>query len=75
MSWFDTSTFSKYAKTALKQAQKNIDKVLDIKDEVDSLENKTGIYLFIYMFVCICNSISYLLPWINNEVVIFSNAL
>uniref|UniRef100_T2MEW5 TATA element modulatory factor n=1 Tax=Hydra vulgaris TaxID=6087 RepID=T2MEW5_HYDVU len=39
MSWFDTKTFSNYAKTALKQAQKNIDKVLDIKDEVvtDSL--------------------------------------
>ncbi|XP_065660213.1 TATA element modulatory factor isoform X2 [Hydra vulgaris] len=39
MSWFDAKTFSNYAKTALKQAQKNIDKVLDIKDEVvtDSL--------------------------------------
>ena len=34
MSWFDAKTFSKYAKTALKQAQKNIDKVLDIKDDV-----------------------------------------
>ncbi|XP_057311843.1 TATA element modulatory factor-like [Hydractinia symbiolongicarpus] len=36
MSWFDTSSFSKYskfAKTALKQAQQNIDKVLDINDD------------------------------------------
>ena len=36
MSWFDAGAltkYSSYAKTALKQAQKNIDKVLDIKDE------------------------------------------
>ena len=37
MSWFDTSSFSKYAKTALKQAQKNIDKVLDIKDSEEQI--------------------------------------
>lgn len=33
MSWFDATSFSKYAKSALKNAQKNIDKVLDIKDD------------------------------------------
>ena len=37
MSWFDTFSFSKYAKTALKQAQKNIDKVLDIKDSEEQI--------------------------------------
>ena len=34
MSWFDSS-FS-FAKTALSQAQKSIDKVLDIKDGPDA---------------------------------------
>ncbi|KAJ8664856.1 hypothetical protein QAD02_006518 [Eretmocerus hayati] len=33
MSWFDTSGFASLAKTALKEAQKTIDKALDIKDE------------------------------------------
>ena len=37
MSWFDTSSFSKYAKTALRQAQKNIDKVLDITDSEEQI--------------------------------------
>lgn len=36
MSWFDSS-FS-FAKTALSQAQKSIDKVLDIKDGQNSSE-------------------------------------
>lgn len=31
--WFETKNFSNYAKTALIQAQKKIDKVLDIKEE------------------------------------------
>jgi len=38
MSWFDPSALSKYssyAKTALKSAQKNIDKVLEISDETE----------------------------------------
>ena len=38
MSWFDSSSLSKYssyAKTALKTAQKNIDKVLEITDETE----------------------------------------
>ena len=42
MSWFDSNSLSKYslyAKTALKTAQKNIDKVLEISDE-----NGQGIY-------------------------------
>lgn len=34
MSWFDSS-FS-FAKTALSQAQKSIDKVLDIKEDHDT---------------------------------------
>lgn len=33
MSWFDTSGIASLAKTALKEAQKTIDKALDIKDE------------------------------------------
>lgn len=33
MSWFDTSNFASLAKTALTQAQKSIDKVLDIEEE------------------------------------------
>lgn len=41
MSWFnqfDPSGFASLAKTALKEAQKTIDKALDIKDEEDSDE-------------------------------------
>lgn len=33
MSWFDATGFASLAKTALKEAQKTIDKALDIKDE------------------------------------------
>ena len=33
MSWFETKSFSTYAKSALLQAQKKIDQVLDIKEE------------------------------------------
>lgn len=37
MSWFDTKSFASLAKTALKEAQKKIDKVLDIQeDEMES---------------------------------------
>ena len=39
MSWFNTSGFSNLAKSAISQAQKSIDKVLDIKDE-DTNERK-----------------------------------
>lgn len=39
MSWFDTSGFASLAKTALKEAQKTIDKALDIKDEPDRAKN------------------------------------
>lgn len=48
MSWFDTSSFSKYskyAKTALKQAQQNIDKVLDIKDDTIPNDDKSNTVL------------------------------
>lgn len=41
MSWFnqfDASGFASLAKTALKEAQKTIDKALDIKDEEDGNE-------------------------------------
>lgn len=37
MSWFDASSFTSYAKSALANAQKSIDKVLDI-DEVTAAE-------------------------------------
>ena len=33
MSWFDTKSFASLAKTALKEAQKKIDKVLDIQED------------------------------------------
>lgn len=33
MSWFDASSFASIAKTALKEAQKTIDKALDIRDD------------------------------------------
>lgn len=35
MNWFDTSGFTSLAKSALKEAQKTIDKALDIQDESD----------------------------------------
>lgn len=40
MSWFDTKSFASLAKTALKEAQKKIDKVLDIQE--DELEASTS---------------------------------
>lgn len=33
MSWFDTAGLASFAKTALKEAQKQIDKALDIQDD------------------------------------------
>lgn len=45
MSWFDTSSFSSFAKTALSQAQnlqKSIDKVLDIPDETGDTAAKSS---------------------------------
>ncbi|KAK3092062.1 hypothetical protein FSP39_024833 [Pinctada imbricata] len=50
MSWWDSSSFSSFASQALKNAQKKIDKVLDIKDsekadtEQESNEEDTGIF-------------------------------
>ncbi|XP_058175793.1 TATA element modulatory factor [Anopheles ziemanni] len=41
MNWFDTTGIANLAKTALKEAQKQIDKALDIKDDDDAIE--TGI--------------------------------
>lgn len=35
MSWFDATGFASLAKTALKEAQKTIDKALDIKEDED----------------------------------------
>jgi len=40
MSWFDSSGFAGFAKTALTNAQKKIDKVLDI-EEINSSDTKT----------------------------------
>lgn len=45
MSWFDPSSFSSFAKTALSQAQnlqKSIDKVLDITDETGDTASKSS---------------------------------
>lgn len=33
MSWFDASSFANLAKNALKEAQKTLDKALDINEE------------------------------------------
>jgi hypothetical protein len=43
MSWFDATGFANLAKSALKEAQKTIDKALDIKDEESSsvIQSKT----------------------------------
>lgn len=45
MSWFDTSNIVSLAKSTLKEAQKTIDKALDITDEDsvnDELDKSTG---------------------------------
>lgn len=45
MSWFQSTGLSSFAKTALKEAQKTIDKALDIKEEEDgagNASNRTG---------------------------------
>ena len=52
MSWFDTSSFSSFAKTALTQAQnlqKSIDRVLDIEDDASSASNSSGKLVTIFM--------------------------
>uniref|UniRef100_A0A182PWY6 TMF_TATA_bd domain-containing protein n=1 Tax=Anopheles epiroticus TaxID=199890 RepID=A0A182PWY6_9DIPT len=40
MSWFDTAGIANLAKNALKEAQKHIDKALDIKDEEEAMNLK-----------------------------------
>lgn len=52
MSWFDSSGFSSFAKTALSQAQKSIDRVLDIEqDETNSAASKSsGNFILSYLF-------------------------
>ncbi|XP_022129716.2 TATA element modulatory factor [Pieris rapae] len=42
MNWFDTSGLTSLAKTALKEAQKTIDKALDIQDESDEEEENAA---------------------------------
>lgn len=42
MSWFDTTAFTSYAKTALATAQKSIDKVLDIEDDGSSNKSQSS---------------------------------
>ena len=41
MSWFNTSGISSFAKSAISQAQKSIDKVLDIKEENEGSRTST----------------------------------
>jgi len=43
MSWFDATGFANLAKSALKEAQKTIDKALDIKDEESQSKTSTPI--------------------------------
>ena len=48
MSWLNTASFANLAKTALKEAQKTIDKALDIKEsEVVNISPNSGILYFI----------------------------
>lgn len=42
MSWFDTAGLASFAKTALKEAQKQIDKALDIQDDSSTINRKSG---------------------------------
>ena len=43
MSWFDTSGFASIAKSALKGAQRTIDKALDIRDDLTSAPANTPV--------------------------------
>lgn len=43
MSWFDTTGIANLAKTALKEAQKQIDKALDIKDDEEDGSGSGGV--------------------------------
>lgn len=43
MSWFDAAGFANIAKSALKEAQKTIDRALDIKDEVNVVPLNTPV--------------------------------
>lgn len=43
MSWFDATGFASLAKTALKEAQKTIDKALDIKEDEDDDGNTSDL--------------------------------
>lgn len=40
MSWFDTSSIANIARTALKEAQRTIDKALDINDSDEGIVYK-----------------------------------
>jgi len=42
MSWFDTTGFVNVAKSALKEAQKTIDKALDITEEETTTQPTPG---------------------------------
>lgn len=46
MSWFDATNFANLAKNALKEAQKTIDKALDI---TESEEEGNSTYILIYL--------------------------
>lgn len=43
MSWFDAAGFANIAKSALKEAQKTIDRALDIKDESNIVPSNTPV--------------------------------
>ena len=60
MSWFQTTNFASLAKSALKEAQKTIDKALDIRDESSTpaspregnIKNKDEMCVDLYNSVC-----------------------
>lgn len=49
MSWFDASGFASLAKSALKEAQKTIDKALDITEEDASKAHNGELFFFLFM--------------------------
>lgn len=57
MSWFDAAGFANLAKSALKEAQKTIDKALDIKDEEDGGLKQSKLIISILDADVLCFSI------------------
>lgn len=77
MSWFNTSGFATLAKSALSQAQKTIDKALDIKeDHVENVDNKSkssisGMYKQLFFGTTLLTFIPYRVQILFTLIVLF----